>query len=50
MDELEEIIEEASKRFRRWSLQGVRGQVVMPQDGLEYWVWLVSKERYTNGQ
>ncbi len=49
MDELEEIMEEAVQRFRSWLRQGVRGQTVMPQDGLEYWVWLITKERYANG-
>lgn len=49
MKELDEVIEEASKRFREWSRQGVRGQVIMPQDGLDYWVWLVTKERCGNG-
>lgn len=49
MEEHEEIVVEASRRFREWNHQGVRGQVIMPQDGLEYWVWLVSKERYSGG-
>jgi hypothetical protein len=48
IDECNDIIEEAMKRYRQWSRR-IRGQVVMPQDGLDYWVWRVSKERYGQG-
>lgn len=45
-EELVEIMEEAGTRYDRWLHRpGVRGQMVMPQDGLEYWVAQVTWER-----
>jgi len=43
-DLYDEVIEEASNRFRKWSTQGVRGQMIMPQDGIEYWIIEVATE------
>lgn len=45
-EELDEIMEEAGTRYDRWLHRpGVRGQMVLPQDGLEYWVAQVTWER-----
>ncbi len=39
----EKILVRAEVMFRRWS-RGIRGQVVMPQDGLDYWVAVATYE------
>lgn len=45
-EELVEIMEEAGTRYDRWLHRpGVRGQMVLPQDGLEYWVAQATWER-----
>lgn len=41
-DEYDAIVEEATRLLRAWS-RGIRGQVVMPQDGLDYWTALVAR-------
>lgn len=42
--EYEEIHEEAVRRWYRYT-HSIRGQTITPQDGLEYWVYEVTKEK-----
>ncbi len=45
-DLYDEIFDDANKRYRAWTLRGgVRGQVILPQDGFDYWVALVAYEK-----
>lgn len=47
--EAEEIMEEAYRYFRRWNhMPGARGQLIMPQDGIEYWIIMSCKNRWAN--
>lgn len=42
-EEHEKILEKACTMYTKWQ-RGVRGQVIMPQDGLEYWVAVATYE------
>lgn len=46
MTEFEEIYEEAAKRWYKHIHSGARGQLVTARDGLEYWVYEVTKEKF----
>lgn len=39
----EKILEKAYTMYTKWQ-RGVRGQVIMPQDGLDYWVAVATYE------
>lgn len=39
----EKILEKAESMYMKWQ-RGVRGQVIMPQDGLDYWVAVATYE------
>ena len=43
LEDHEKILERAEAMFRTWA-RGPRGQVVMPQDGLDYWVAIATYE------
>ena len=42
-EEHEKILEKAETLYRNWR-RGVRGQLVMPQDGLDYWIAVAAYE------
>lgn len=44
-DELNNICMEAHYRARLYQ-RGVRGQAIMPQDSIEFWIYAVTKELY----
>lgn len=43
-DEIQEIYEIASKNFYEWNRIGTRGQVIMPQQSLDYWIMMATYE------
>lgn len=43
LEDHEKILERAEVMFRAWARRA-RGQVVMPQDGLDYWVAIAAFE------
>ncbi len=45
MFDFDAISQDADRRFADHQRGGVRGQVVRPQDGAEYWYALVAHER-----
>jgi hypothetical protein len=46
-EEFEEIEQEAITRFRKYN-RGARGQVVTRADGLDFWIYLVTKEKFSS--
>lgn len=44
-EEYNEILQEAYKRFRK-NNSGVKGQLISVTDDLDFWVFLVTKEKY----
>lgn len=45
-NEYENVCIEAHYRARLYS-RGIRGQMIMPQDSIEYWVHQVTRELYS---